>query len=162
MLLPQRFAVSWNCRLQNDAAILLNDNNPFNHLVCDQTIPLNLVDPIWLVDIWLDLSDTRRRAIQYIQCPPQPPGQRSIFPSFGSTLKNQSMTTRSKCRPSAPIRGYFPPYRVNHLEMTALLVHSPPILGEQKYRDKSTLCTKVVKSEIPGPTLTAHNDPSSP
>lgn len=67
MLLPQRFAVSWNCRLQNDAAILLNDNDPFNHLVCDQTIPLNLIDPICLVDIWLDLSDTLRRATQYIQ-----------------------------------------------------------------------------------------------
>uniref|UniRef100_A0A8C7MMF3 Secernin 3 n=1 Tax=Oncorhynchus kisutch TaxID=8019 RepID=A0A8C7MMF3_ONCKI len=47
-------------------------------------------------------------------------------------------------------------YRVNRLEITTLFVHSPPILGDQKYWGKLTyMCIKVVKSLVFGPIFIA-------
>ena len=72
---------------------------------------------------------------------------------------NDIMTMMLNCRLSALIWGYFHPYWVNHLEITSLFVHSPSILGDQKYLDKLFyMCIKVVKSLECCPIFLAHND----
>ena len=77
-----------------------------------------------------------------------------------STFKLKSYNDRMlKCRMSVFISGDFHPYRVNHLEIKAIFVHSPHILGDQKYWDKFTsMYFRVVKSEVFGPIFIAHND----
>ena len=64
-----------------------------------------------------------------------------------------------KGRLSALIWVYFHPYRVKPIEITALFVNVPTILGDQKYWDKFTyMCIKVVKSLVFGSILLARND----
>ena len=67
------------------------------------------------------------------------------------------MSMRLRCGISALIGGYFHPYRLDRLEITALYVHSPPFQGTISILTNSLMCIKVVKSVVHGPILLARN-----